>query len=314
LKFGINATSSGSIQVQARFADPVTLTTMGDSLALIVPFTNTAGLLTGPGTLGFGLYQSGGNFPVPGGLNGTATVSSSSDADGNARTWMGYVGQIAFTGGNSQIITRPAQITGAFYNSDQDLVTSGSNSSSYTNDPPVTVGNASSSPSVTLTASDPYVDVLSITLSATNELAITNSLYAGTDTNGTLISQFGGLAAGTTFLTNSFDALAIGWRETGSQATAIDLNGIKVNSTLTVTATNDVSLVSTNLNYEVAGNQLQLSWPADHLGWRLQIQTNNLSTGISTNWADVPGSAGVISTSIPINLSAPGVFLRLVYP
>jgi polygalacturonase len=156
LKFGIGATSSGSIEVQALFANPVTLTTVGDQLLLTITFTNTAGLLTASSALGFGLYQSGQNFPVPGGLNSTATTGSSANASGNAQTWMGYVGQVGFTGASSQIMTRPAQISEPLYNNDQDLVTSGSGSSSYNSPTPATVGSASSAAAVTLNTGDPY--------------------------------------------------------------------------------------------------------------------------------------------------------------
>jgi hypothetical protein len=70
----------------------------------------------------------------------------------------------------------------------------------------------------------------------------------------------------------------------------------------------------TNLISQVTGNQLQLAWPQDHLGWRLQIQTNNLSTGISSNWATVGNSTNVNSTNLPIIPANGSVFLRLVYP
>ena len=39
-----------------------------------------------------------------------------------------------------------------------------------------------------------------------------------------------------------------------------------------------------------APGQLQFSWPADHTGWQLQAQTNNLTSGLGTNWVNVPGS------------------------
>ena len=313
LKFGIGATSSGSIEMQALFANPVTLATVGDQLSLTITFTNTSGLLTAASALGFGLYQSGQNFPVPGGLNGTATTSSSANASGFAQTWMGYVGQVGFTGANCQIITRPAQVNGALFNNDQDLVTSGSNSSSYTNNPPVTVGSASSTPSVTLTAGNPYTEVLTFTLSATNVLAITNSLYSGVNTNGPLLSQFGGVASGGTYLTNSFDALAVGWRATGSQATAIDINQISVTSTLTVPGT-QVSLSPPTLVPDLAGNGIHLSWPADHTGWVLQMQTNDLNHGLGTNWVSVPESETTNQASVSINPANGAVFLRLVSP
>ena len=71
---------------------------------------------------------------------------------------------------------------------------------------------------------------------------------------------------------------------------------------------------STNIVFSVTGNQLHLSWPADHTGWRLQTETNSLSTGISTNWVDVSGSTNVNQVTIPINLTNGSVFYRMVYP
>jgi polygalacturonase len=222
LIFGIGSTGSGSIELQALFASsPVKLASVGDTLALTVTFTNSAGLLTGSGALGFGLYRSGGNFPVPGGMNGNETGVASPNATGNAQTWLGYFGQLAFTGASSQILTRPPQ-TGA-NNNNQDLITTGG-SPSFNSPAGSTVGSASAAPSLTLTAGSPYTEVLSFKLTAANTIAITNSFFAGTDTNGTLLSRFGGVASGATFLTNSFDALAVGWRETGNQPTTMDIN------------------------------------------------------------------------------------------
>lgn len=311
LKFGIAATTSGLIEAQALFTNaPFALTNIGDAIALIVTFTNTSGLLTQSGALGFGLYHSGQNQPVPGGLNSSVATSQFNYTNANAKTWMGYVGQLAFTGASSQILTRlPQNNTN---NSNQELVTTGS-SSSYSLPAGAAVGTASSAPSLTLTAGSPYTEMLAITLTATNTLAITNRLYAGADTNGTLLSQFGAVASGGTFVTNKFDALAIGWRAmANTSATAIDINQITVSATLT--SAPQVSLVPTNIVLQVVGNQLQLSWPADHLGWRLQIQTNSLGAGLSTNWATVGNSANVTSTNIVINPANGAVFLRLVYP
>ncbi len=312
LVFGIGATTSGSIEVQALFANsPVKLASIGDSLVLTATFTNTSGLLTQSGSLGFGLYRSGQNFPVPGGLPGTATSSNPGNANGNAQAWLGYVGQLSFTGANSQIMTRATQ-SGAG-NNNQDLVTSGSGTSSYSTPASTPVGAASAATSLTLTTGVPYTEVLSVKLTATNTLAITNSFYAGTDTNGILLSRFGGVASGSTFLTDSFDAFAIGWRATtNTSATTMDLNKISVNAAIATAP--QVSLVPTNIITQAVGNQLQLSWPADHLGWRLQIQTNNLGAGLSTNWATVGNSTNVTATNILINPNNSAVFLRLVYP
>ncbi len=74
------------------------------------------------------------------------------------------------------------------------------------------------------------------------------------------------------------------------------------------------SLNSTNLNFQISANQLQLSWPQDHLGWQLQVQTNDLNTGLSTNWVAVPNSTNVIMTNFVIFPANDSVFFRLVYP
>ncbi len=81
-----------------------------------------------------------------------------------------------------------------------------------------------------------------------------------------------------------------------------------------VSATPLPSGVATNLNLTPVGNALQLAWPPDHLGWRLQIQTNPLNAGLGTNWTSVPGSTNVNQTSVPMNPTNGAVFLRLVYP
>jgi len=69
-----------------------------------------------------------------------------------------------------------------------------------------------------------------------------------------------------------------------------------------------LTLVATN------GTTLDLSWPEENLGWKLQMQTNTLEVGISTNWFDIPGSESVTSTNLPIDMESPAVFLRLVAP
>jgi polygalacturonase len=307
LQFGIGTTTSGIIEAQAVFTNsPIPLVSAGNSISLIVTFTDTSGLLTESGSLGFGLYESEQDFPVPGGLDGTLTGTA--NATGNAQDWIGYVGQLSFTGINSQIITRPMQSgTG---NNNQEAVTTGSGSS-YSG--PVTIGTASTTPSLTLTAGNTYTEVFTISVLNGGSLAITNSLYSGTTTNGTPLSQFGGIASGS-LLNYSYDAFAIGWRaEASTTASAIDINQISVLAQGPV-PTSGPSLVPTNIVAQVIGNQLQLSWPQDHQGWRLQIQTNSLANGLGTNWVDVPNSTNVISTNITVDPGNDSVFFRLVYP
>lgn len=75
-----------------------------------------------------------------------------------------------------------------------------------------------------------------------------------------------------------------------------------------------VSLTPVTLTSVVNGNQLQLSWPADHTGWRLETQTNALTSGLGPNWFPISGSAATNQVSIPLDTANGSVFFRLVSP
>jgi len=75
-----------------------------------------------------------------------------------------------------------------------------------------------------------------------------------------------------------------------------------------------VNPTPTNVVARVNGGNLELSWPADHTGWRLQVQTNSLATGLNTNWLDVPNANTVSSVTNVINSANGAVFYRLIYP
>jgi len=70
-----------------------------------------------------------------------------------------------------------------------------------------------------------------------------------------------------------------------------------------------VNTTPTNLAFSVAGNQVTLSWPADHTGW--QSQTNSLAVG---NWVGVSGSSTTNQVIVPVNLTDGSVYYRLAYP
>jgi hypothetical protein len=44
---------------------------------------------------------------------------------------------------------------------------------------------------------------------------------------------------------------------------------------------------------------IQLNWPLDHTGWQLQAQTNNLTTGLGTNWVNISSSAHTNQLTVP---------------
>jgi hypothetical protein len=75
-----------------------------------------------------------------------------------------------------------------------------------------------------------------------------------------------------------------------------------------------MSFAPTQLSFAAAGNQLQLAWPADHTGWRLQSQTNSLAIGLGTNWGDVANATQTNLLTLPVNATNGAVFFRLVSP
>jgi hypothetical protein len=70
----------------------------------------------------------------------------------------------------------------------------------------------------------------------------------------------------------------------------------------------------TNLVCQIVGGQMELSWPVDHRGWWVQIQTNSASEGIGTNWQVVPDSHLTNRIFLPISPANGSVFLRMKYP
>jgi len=74
-----------------------------------------------------------------------------------------------------------------------------------------------------------------------------------------------------------------------------------------------VNTTPTNIVTSVSGHQLTISWPADHTGWKLQSQTNDLSTGLSATWYDVAGSTTTNQMTFTIDPANPTVFYRMMY-
>jgi len=98
------------------------------------------------------------------------------------------------------------------------------------------------------------------------------------------------------------------------KAIATDSSGLSCTSSpvnITIVA------APTNLICSMSATDLTFSWPADHLGWTLMTQTNNLARGVSLNsndWSRIAGS----QTNTQVRISRGGIsgssFYRLVYP
>jgi hypothetical protein len=61
-------------------------------------------------------------------------------------------------------------------------------------------------------------------------------------------------------------------------------------------------------------NTLQLDWPADHIGWILQSQTNSSSDPINPKWFPISGSSSTNHFDLTLDRANTSVFFRLVAP
>jgi hypothetical protein len=108
--------------------------------------------------------------------------------------------------------------------------------------------------------------------------------------------------SGSFTITPAIPAAGLGW----------DTSTLASDGTLRIVAT--VNTARTNITLVTSGNQLTLSWPADHIGWRLQSQTNPTTVGLRSNWFDVPGSTTTNQVIMQVNPANGSVFYRMVYP
>jgi len=239
LNFGINSSSGGGVELEALFTTtPVALGTVGDFIRLTVTFTNT-GLLTTNCLLGFGLYNGDQVPPIAGGVINDALNSASDHVTGGVQNWQGYWSQTSFPNTSSRILLRLPQTTGTD-NRNQNLTSTGSGSQSYNFPPAANIGSTvTAGASTALVDGQVYTVVLTIQLTDVNTLAITNTYYQGADTNGTIVSQYGASASGSTYTGDVFDGLAIGWRSTANngEGTDMDISSILVDGSVTVITT-----------------------------------------------------------------------------
>jgi hypothetical protein len=78
-----------------------------------------------------------------------------------------------------------------------------------------------------------------------------------------------------------------------------------------------IPLIATNsplLGWQLNAGQIQFSWPTDHIGWTLQMQSNAPSVGLTTSWDAVAGSTLTNQISLPIYPTSGNVFFRLTLP
>jgi autotransporter-associated beta strand protein len=192
---------------------------------------------------------------------------------------------------------------------------SGTIGGSVTNDgtlsPGASIGTLVVNGTVTLNGGGTTVMEINRSASPSNDvLSATSIAFGGTLT---VVNTGGTLQAGDTFQLFA-GAFSGDFAVTNLPALGTGLNWNWNPATGMLSVQSAVSTTPPHLTNSVSGGSLFLSWPADHLGWRLETQTNSRSIGLSNNWVTVPGSASVTSTNFPITPVTPTVFFRLVYP
>jgi hypothetical protein len=87
-----------------------------------------------------------------------------------------------------------------------------------------------------------------------------------------------------------------------------DVSNLKTNGILAIVAAPTIPPMLTNV---FTATNLTLTWPTNYLGWQLQVQTNDLNTGLTDTWYSVPGSESTSQQVWPIVPANPTVFFRL---
>jgi autotransporter-associated beta strand protein len=118
----------------------------------------------------------------------------------------------------------------------------------------------------------------------------------------------------TSTLSGSFSAVNFAPTDGNNMAYTFADNTAVDGSITVLSVTNAVNTTPTNITYTFDGNQITLSWPADHIGWRLQAQTNSTSVGLTATWFDVAGSTTTNQVIMPVAPANGCVFYRMIYP
>ena len=203
----------------------------------------------------------------------------------------------------------------------------------YTATPTFVLSGGGATAAATITGTAPTANTsggLTVIGSGVTALTATNTYTGNTIVGaGTLELVNPGLASASTVVVSNSAILQLDFAGTNTVAGLV-LNGVSqpqgvysaTTSASFITGTGSLLVGATtasnptNILFSLgsgvggSGRSLSLSWPADHLGWILQ-QTTNLT---SASWTDIPGTANLDVTNIPVNPTAPKMFYRLHHP
>jgi autotransporter-associated beta strand protein len=151
------------------------------------------------------------------------------------------------------------------------------------------------------------------TLAQNQILGTSNVLYGGALTVANITSDGSQLANGDAFQLFPSGTLSGAFASFNLPALPAGLSWDKSqlisNGSIQVITGTGVNPNPTNIVAMVSGNQLTLSWPADHTGWTLESQTNSLKG----TWYPVSGSTTTDSMTFTVDRTLPAVYFRLVY-
>ncbi|HXI71503.1 MAG TPA: autotransporter-associated beta strand repeat-containing protein, partial [Verrucomicrobiae bacterium] len=161
-----------------------------------------------------------------------------------------------------------------------------------------------------LTLNGNLIIEVNTSLAQSNDLTTVSGALNNTGTGTVIVSNLGpALAAGYKFTLFS-QPVSGGGALTITGGGATWANNLAVDGSITVLSVGPTS--PEPISFTSSGGNLNLSWPT--VGWRLEVQTNSLATGLNSNWSTWPGSTSVNAISIPMSAGNPSVFFRLVSP
>ena len=84
------------------------------------------------------------------------------------------------------------------------------------------------------------------------------------------------------------------------------------NASIDLVIASSIASNPANISFTVTGNSLNLTWPADHLGWL--VQSNSVNLAVPADWQDISNTAVGTSYSSTIDSKKSNVFYRLRHP